>query len=123
MTGLAAWRKDTLYSTVGIHPLQVTNYPLPAGASSSSSSSSSASSSSSGLVDTYKLRNLILQYPGQVKAIGECGIDLSRGTQDLELQSRWLVWHLELAVAMQLPVFLHERDTFQPFVDIVNPVR
>jgi Tat protein secretion system quality control protein TatD with DNase activity len=98
---------------VGIHPMSVSHFALDTSTSSSSSLGD----------DPYSLRALAIQYSKHVKAIGECGIDLSRGSEHLELQKRWLIRQLDLAVLMQLPIYLHERDAFDCFVEIMTPVR
>lgn len=48
----------------------------------------------------------------QVRAIGECGLDFNRNFSPPAQQLKVFREQLELAVELQLPVYLHERDAF-----------
>jgi TatD DNase family protein len=57
----------------------------------------------------------------QVKAIGECGLDFNRNFSTPAEQEKAFILQLELAVECQLPVFLHERDANQRFIELLTP--
>lgn len=58
-----------------------------------------------------------------VKAIGECGLDYNRDFSPRPQQIKALEQQLQLAVELQLPVFLHERDASTPLVEILKDYR
>lgn len=55
-----------------------------------------------------------------VKAIGECGLDYNRNFSDPQDQRKAFEAQLELAADLQLPVFLHQRDAHDDFVEILS---
>ncbi|OQR86489.1 hypothetical protein ACHHYP_10488 [Achlya hypogyna] len=55
-----------------------------------------------------------------VVAVGECGLDFSPGFPSPELQLAWFVPQLELACALQKPLFLHERLAHAPFLEALT---
>lgn len=57
-----------------------------------------------------QLRQLATQ--PQVRAMGECGLDFNRNFSPPDQQLRVFRDQLELAIELQLPVYLHERDAF-----------
>jgi len=57
----------------------------------------------------------------QVKAIGECGLDFNRNFSTPADQEYAFVQQLELAVELQLPVFMHERDANRRFIELLKP--
>lgn len=57
----------------------------------------------------------------QVKAIGECGLDFNRNFSTPAEQELAFVQQLELAVELQLPVFMHERDANTRFIELLKP--
>lgn len=57
----------------------------------------------------------------QVKAIGECGLDFNRNFSTPENQERVFHAQVELAQALSLPLFLHQRDAFIPWLNILKP--
>ncbi|MDH1262845.1 TatD family hydrolase [Pseudomonas sp. GD03944] len=59
----------------------------------------------------------------QVRAVGECGLDFNRDFSPRPQQEKVLEEHLALAVELQLPVFLHERDADQRLVEILRDYR
>ncbi|MGB5445149.1 MAG: TatD family hydrolase, partial [Psychromonas sp.] len=59
----------------------------------------------------------------QGKAIGECGLDFNRNYSTPAEQEYAFVQQLELAVELQLPVFMHERDANQRFIELIKPYR
>ncbi|MFT6985062.1 MAG: TatD DNase family protein [Psychromonas sp.] len=68
-----------------------------------------------------RLRQLALS--PQVKAIGECGLDFNRNYSTPAEQEFAFVQQLELAVELQLPLFMHERDANQRFIELLTPYR
>nr|BFE90287.1 hypothetical protein GCM10020185_08230 [Pseudomonas brassicacearum subsp. brassicacearum] len=59
----------------------------------------------------------------RVRAVGECGLDFNRDFSPRPQQEKVLEEHLALAVQLQLPVFLHERDADQRLLDILRDFR
>lgn len=94
---IAARYKDTLFSTAGIHPHDAKTF------------------------DGQSIGRLkaLLQKP-QVVAVGECGLDFDRDFSPRDKQEQCYAAHLELAIEMQLPLFLHERAAFKRFVAITD---
>ena len=64
----------------------------------------------------------LLKEPG-VCAVGECGLDFNRDFSPRAQQEKVLEEHLALAVDLQLPVFLHERDANQRLLEILRDFR
>ena len=56
-----------------------------------------------------------------VKAIGECGLDFNRNFSTPENQQRVFREQVALAQQLKLPLFLHQRDAFEPWFDILAP--
>ena len=59
----------------------------------------------------------------QVVAIGETGLDFNRNFSTPEDQQRAFEAQLQLAVELQLPVFMHERDAHQRQLEILKEYR
>ncbi|MDF2397115.1 MULTISPECIES: TatD family hydrolase [Pseudomonas] len=59
----------------------------------------------------------------RIRAVGECGLDFNRDFSPRPQQEKVLEEHLALAVELQLPVFLHERDANQRLLDILRDFR
>jgi len=55
-----------------------------------------------------------------VKALGECGLDYNRNFSEPKDQRKAFEAQLELAADCQLPVFLHQRDAHDDFLDILG---
>tara|TARA_B100000963_G_scaffold358211_1_gene382326 strand:+ start:3328 stop:4110 length:783 start_codon:yes stop_codon:yes gene_type:complete len=55
-----------------------------------------------------------------VRAIGEIGLDYYRNFQSPSVQKKCFEMHLELALELKLPVFLHHRDSFHDFYPILK---
>ncbi len=94
---LASARPGVLFSTAGVHPHD-------------------AKSCTKGTLGA--LRELA-QAP-EVVAIGECGLDYNRDFSPRLVQDRWFEAQLELAIELKLPVFLHERDSHDRFLEILR---
>lgn len=59
----------------------------------------------------------------QVVAIGECGLDYNRDFSPRNLQRQWLIEQIQLALELDMPLFLHERDAFSDFSAILKEQR
>ncbi|MEK1910540.1 MAG: TatD family hydrolase [Pseudomonas chlororaphis] len=89
-----------LFSTAGIHPHCASDWNADS---------------------AQRLRSLLKE--SSVKAVGECGLDFNRDFSPRGQQEKVLEEHLALAVELQLPVFLHERDASQRLLEIVRDFR
>ncbi len=78
---------ERLFCTAGVHPHDASTW-------------NNASSAS--------LKSLLAQ--PQVRAVGECGLDFDRDFSPRPAQEKALEEQLALAVELQMPVFLHERE-------------
>ena len=97
---LAQTAPDFLFATAGIHPHDAKTFERSS---------------------LEKLRQLASD--PQVKAIGECGLDFNRNYSTPAEQEYAFVQQLELAVELQQPVFMHERDANQRFIELLKPYR
>ena len=59
----------------------------------------------------------------EVVAVGETGLDFYRDLSPRPDQERAFEAHLDLAIRLGLPVFMHERDAHRRFVDILKSFR
>src|SRR5690554_2235593 len=59
----------------------------------------------------------------KVVAVGETGIDLHWETNNLELQKKYFIEQIELAIAHQLPIIVHTRKSFQEAYDCLLPYK
>ena len=57
----------------------------------------------------------------EVKAIGECGLDFNRNFSTPNNQKTVFQAQVELAKQLQFPLFLHQRDAFKDWFDILTP--
>lgn len=89
-----------LFSTAGIHP----------------------HSASAWTPDTEKQLHALLK-ENRVRAVGECGLDFNRDFSPRPQQEKVLEAHLALAVELQMPVFLHERDASERLLEILRDYR
>jgi TatD DNase family protein len=96
---LASARPGTLYATAGLHPHHASEYTP---------------------VLHQTLRELAAQ-PGVV-AIGECGLDYFRNFSPHDAQREAFSAQLALAADTGLPVFLHQRDAHEAFLEILAPM-
>ncbi|KTB76888.1 hydrolase TatD [Pseudomonas syringae ICMP 13102] len=72
--------------------------------------------------DTEKQLHALLK-ENRVRAVGECGLDYNRDFSPRPQQEKVLEAHLAMAVELQLPVFLHERDANQRLLEILRDYR
>jgi TatD DNase family protein len=89
-----------LFSTAGIHPHSASDWTADS---------------------EQQLRALLKE--SRVRAVGECGLDFNRDFSPRPQQEKVLEAHLALAVELQLPVFLHERDANQRMLEILRDYR
>jgi len=90
-----------LYSTAGVHP----QHPRDCGAETIPA-----------------LRSLIEQDP-RVVAVGECGLDFNRNYSPHPDQEKWFLAQAALAVELEKPLFLHSRDAFPRFSQIISDLK
>ncbi len=62
---------------------------------------------------------MLAQQP-KVVAIGECGLDFNRNYSPHPDQEKWFVAQVELAIELKKPLFLHSRDAFPRFPEILK---
>jgi len=89
-----------LFATAGIHPHSASDWNS----------------------DSAQRLQALLQAPN-VRAVGECGLDFNRDFSPRAQQEKVLEHHLALAVDLQLPVFLHERDANPRLLEILQDYR
>lgn len=89
-----------LFSTAGVHPHDAGSWSA----------------------DTGRQLLSLLKQP-RCRAVGECGLDFNRDIAPRAQQEKALEQQLALAVELQLPVFLHERDADQRLLAIVREFR
>jgi TatD DNase family protein len=94
---LADQRPDVLCATAGVHPHQAEGYGDDA---------------------ANALRELIAR-PGVV-AVGECGLDYFRNFSPRAAQLKAFSAQLELAAELRMPVFMHQRDAHDDFLDVFD---
>lgn len=64
----------------------------------------------------------LLEAP-EVRAVGETGLDYFRDLSPREIQRASFEAHIDLAIRHGLPMFLHERDAYPDFADVLRPYR
>ena len=62
----------------------------------------------------------VLAQHRQVVAIGECGLDFNRNYSPHPDQEKWFVAQIELAIEVKKPLFLHSRDAFPRFSELIK---
>ena len=97
---LAQSHPGLLYSTAGVHPHEASSLNQTA---------------------LEGLGRLVVQQ--EVKAVGECGLDFNRMFSPQAAQERAFEQQLELAVEVQKPVFLHQREAHERFIEILRTYR
>jgi TatD DNase family protein len=88
-----------MYATAGMHPHHAADYSDEAH-------------------DDFQL----LLSKDEVVAVGECGLDYFRNFSPVTAQRYAFRRQLELAEESQLPVFLHQRDAHDDFLEILQPM-
>ncbi len=94
---LAAANPGVLYSTAGVHPHHAADYTDQSDA---------------------LIRSLVGEQ--QVVAVGECGLDYFRNFSPREAQLEAFRRQLAIAKDTGLPVFLHQRDAHDDFVEVLE---
>ncbi len=94
---LAATRPGTLHATAGVHPHD-------------------AKTCDDATLAT--LRQLAAR--PEVVAVGECGLDYNRDFSPRPVQRRWFEAQVELAVELEMPLFVHERDAADDVLAILG---
>lgn len=97
---LAAAHPGMLYATAGVHPHDAAGWESGTGQAL-----------------------MVLAEARQVVAIGECGLDFNRNYSPPAAQEYAFEAQLELAAALGLPVFLHQRDALPRFLAILGRYR
>jgi TatD DNase family protein len=88
------------YATVGLHPHHASDYSNDLGS---------------------ELREMLTHK--NAVAVGECGLDFNRNYSSRKDQLRAFEAQLEIAIELQKPVFLHQRDAHDDFVSIIKSCR
>jgi TatD DNase family protein len=96
---LAGTHPGRLFATAGVHPHHAADFDDQAGIA---------------------LTELAAEKP--VVAIGECGLDYFRNFSPRDAQLAAFRAQLEIAAETALPVFLHQRDAHDDFVDVLQPM-
>ncbi len=96
---LAESEPGKLYATAGVHPHHAADYD-----------------DSSTAVITELVRK------DAVVAVGECGLDYFRNFSPREAQLHAFQSQLEVAAETSTPVFLHQRDAHDDFVEVLEPM-
>ena len=73
------------------------------------------------VADNYLAQLSALAKYKQVKAIGECGLDFNRNFSSPQNQQNVFAQQVALASEVKLPLFLHQRDAFEAWLDILKP--
>ena len=92
--------ESVCYATVGLHPHHAGDY---------------SSVLDSELRDMLKHKNAV--------AVGECGLDFNRNFATRKEQIRAFEAQLEIAIDLQKPLFLHQRDAHEDFVSMIKSCR
>jgi TatD DNase family protein len=98
--GLARAHPDTLYATAGVHPHHAGDYGA----------------------ETDALLRELAREPGVV-AVGETGLDYFRDLSPRPAQRAAFEKQIALAVDLQMPLFLHQRDAHADFLALLKAAR
>lgn len=91
---------ERLFATAGVHPHHAAEFDA----------------------HTANALKSLLENP-KVVAVGECGLDYFRDYSPRDAQRAAFAAQLELAAEVRKPVFLHQRDSHDDFVAILEPAR
>jgi len=89
---------NTLYATAGVHPHDA-----------------------DGVSYDYLIQLAQLAKQPQIRAIGECGLDFNRNFSAPEQQLKVFKAQINLAAQLNMPLFLHQRDAFEPWFNELKP--
>ena len=96
-TALAELHPGVLYSTAGVHPHHASDY----------------SDASDALIRELVQKDVVV-------AVGECGLDYFRNFSPRDAQLDAFRRQLAIAAECRLPVFLHQRDAHDDFVEVLE---
>ena len=96
---LAEANSGRLYATAGVHPHHASEYEA----------------SSAALIRSLAEKDAVV-------AVGECGLDYFRNFSPRDAQLKAFQSQLDIAVDTGLPVFLHQRDAHDDFVELLEPM-
>ena len=96
---LAEANPGLLYATTGVHPHHASEY----------------GDASAALIRTFAEKDSVV-------AVGECGLDYFRNFSPRDAQLAAFRSQLEIAADVGLPVFLHQRDAHDDFVEVLEPM-
>jgi TatD DNase family protein len=96
---LAESEPGRLYATAGVHPHHAADYD----------------DSSTALITELVQKDAVV-------AVGECGLDYFRNFSPREAQLHAFQAQLEVAAESAMPVFLHQRDAHDDFVEVLEPM-
>ncbi len=96
---LAEAHPGFLYATAGVHPHHASDY----------------GESSAALIRDMAAKDAVV-------AVGECGLDYFRNFSPRDAQLAAFRSQLDIAVETGLPVFLHQRDAHDDFVEVLEPM-
>lgn len=88
---------DVIYSTAGIHPHDAKSYD------------------DDEWLDLKKIAS-----SSECVAVGECGLDYNRNFSEPDIQKTVFRKHIELAVELKKPLFVHERDAHEDLLQILD---
>ena len=95
---LAEQHPGVLFSTAGVHPHHASDY----------------TDASDALIRSLVTKDVVV-------AVGECGLDYFRNFSPRDAQLDAFRRQLEIAKDTGLPVFLHQRDAHDDFVEVLEP--
>jgi TatD DNase family protein len=96
---LATEHPGVLYSTAGVHPHHASDYTQESDA---------------------LIRRLAADR--RIVAVGECGLDYFRNFSPRDAQLAAFRAQLDIAALTGLPVFLHQRDAHDDFIEVLEPM-
>ena len=96
---LAQAHPGVLWATAGVHPHHASDYTADSDA---------------------LIRRLAAE--GNIVAVGECGLDYFRNFSPRDAQLSAFRSQLDIAAETGLPVFLHQRDAHDDFVEVLEPM-
>ena len=96
---LAQDHPGVLWSTAGVHPHHASGYTAESDA---------------------LIRRLAAE--GRIVAVGECGLDYFRNFSPRDAQLSAFRSQLDIAAESGLPVFLHQRDAHDDFIEVLEPM-
>jgi len=110
------WFEETgqknLYTTVGIHPHDAKTWKDPQSSTNYGESTKS----------TLEAMQEMLQHPLAV-AVGECGLDYNRNLSSPKSQIHAFREQIRLAIQLQKPVFVHEREAHADLIKVLDEIK